>query len=131
MADSALPGKPESTITPDTCGRWVGCCRRAAFVCGRVERAQSAWLCTPTDNKRMAANVIKSFTDDKALEFREQVRSWLQRELPPNWSEQHVHATEDELWELRRDWGRKMHEAGYAGMSWPARYGGLDGGPVL
>ena len=77
------------------------------------------------------AELIKSFTEEKALAFRAQVRAWLERELPANWSEKHLSATEDELWELRRDWGKKMHAAGYAGMGWPTSYGGLQVGVIL
>lgn len=71
-----------------------------------------------------------SFNDHAALQFRAEVRAWLARELPPDWSERHLSATEDELYELRREWGRKLHAAGYAGLSWPRAYGGVEAGAI-
>lgn len=52
-------------------------------------------------------------------EFRDEVRSWLERnhpgEEPPG---------EDEAFEHRRVWQRRLYDAGYAGFSWPTEYGG-------
>src|SRR5262249_37637949 len=74
---------------------------------------------------------IKSFTDQRALDFRAKVRDWLARELPPNWAERHLTATASEVWEGRSDWAKKLYAAGYAGMGWPTRYGGLEVGLIL
>ena len=41
--------------------------------------------------------------------FREGVRSWLETNLPAG---------------DRREWSRKMYDAGYAGLTWPKEYGG-------
>jgi alkylation response protein AidB-like acyl-CoA dehydrogenase len=41
--------------------------------------------------------------------FREQVRAWLQENLPAGDS---------------REWSRKIYDAGYAGLTWPEEYGG-------
>ena len=41
--------------------------------------------------------------------FRAEVRAWLEANLPA---------------EPGRDWSRKLHEAGYAGLTWPEEYGG-------
>lgn len=41
--------------------------------------------------------------------FRAEVREWLTANLPA---------------ESDREWSRKMHEAGYAGITWPVEYGG-------
>jgi alkylation response protein AidB-like acyl-CoA dehydrogenase len=53
--------------------------------------------------------------------FRKQVRSWLKdnvpREPPPSYDTR-------EGFEARRAWERKLHDAGYAGLHWPAEYGG-------
>ena len=55
--------------------------------------------------------------------FRRQLRSWLEEAVrtypdPPG----------EEDWALRREydtgWQRKLYEAGYAGISWPAEFGG-------
>ena len=41
--------------------------------------------------------------------FRQSVRSWLEANLPAG---------------DRREWSRKMYDAGYAGLTWPEEYGG-------
>jgi alkylation response protein AidB-like acyl-CoA dehydrogenase len=41
--------------------------------------------------------------------FREGVRAWLRENLPA---------------EAGREWSRKIYDAGYAGLTWPAEYGG-------
>ncbi len=52
-------------------------------------------------------------------EFRDELRAWLAEnhpgEDPPG---------DDEAFEHRRAWQRKLYEAGYAGFSWPKEYGG-------
>jgi alkylation response protein AidB-like acyl-CoA dehydrogenase len=53
-------------------------------------------------------------------EFREGVRAWLQENHPGPEPE----AGLDEIMDFRRDWQRKLHEAGWAGISWPREYGG-------
>src|SRR5215208_5524394 len=47
-------------------------------------------------------------TPDEAA-FRESVRAWLRDNLPA---------------ESGREWSRKLHDAGYAGLTWPEEYGG-------
>ena len=51
--------------------------------------------------------------------FRDELRAWLAEnhpgEDPPG---------DDAAFEHRRDWQRKLFEAGYAGFSWPKEYGG-------
>jgi alkylation response protein AidB-like acyl-CoA dehydrogenase len=53
-------------------------------------------------------------------EFRDEVRSWLQENHPGPEPE----AGLDEVMSFRRDWQLKLHEAGWAGISWPKEYGG-------
>jgi alkylation response protein AidB-like acyl-CoA dehydrogenase len=52
-------------------------------------------------------------------EFRDELRAWLADnhpgEDPPD---------DDAAFEHKRAWQRKLHEAGYAGFSWPKEYGG-------
>ena len=52
-------------------------------------------------------------------EFRDELRSWLEAnhpgEDPPG---------DDAAFEHRRDWQRKLYEAGFAGLAWPTEYGG-------
>jgi len=47
-------------------------------------------------------------TPDEAA-FREQVRAWLAENLPAG---------------DRREWSRKLYDAGFAGLTWPEEYGG-------
>jgi alkylation response protein AidB-like acyl-CoA dehydrogenase len=57
--------------------------------------------------------------------FRDTLRAWLQEQLPTGWGK-----TVFEPVELQariaflKDWSRKLHAAGYAGLSWPQEYGG-------
>jgi alkylation response protein AidB-like acyl-CoA dehydrogenase len=53
-------------------------------------------------------------------EFRDEVRSWLQENHPGPEPD----AGLDEVMGFRREWQRKLHEAGWAGISWPREYGG-------
>jgi hypothetical protein len=61
--------------------------------------------------------------------FRSELRSWLEKELPTL-----PPKPEAEDWAARRafdtDWQRRLHEAGYAGIDWPAEYGGRSGTPT-
>ena len=64
--------------------------------------------------------------DDLAPAFRAEVRDWLSEHLPPGWtpaSERYLSA--DDRWELfGRAWERKLHDGGFAGLSWPVALGG-------
>jgi alkylation response protein AidB-like acyl-CoA dehydrogenase len=51
--------------------------------------------------------------------FRDELRSWL-RENHPGEEPQ----GENEAFEFRRAWQGQLHDAGYAGLSWPKEYGG-------
>src|SRR3954462_10463780 len=53
-------------------------------------------------------------------EFRDEVRTWLQENHPGPEPE----AGLDEIMVFRREWQLKLHEAGWAGISWPKEYGG-------
>ena len=53
--------------------------------------------------------------------FRKHVRAWLEQNLP----KEPVRTLED-----RRQWHRKLYEAGYLGMGWPKEYGGGGARPM-
>jgi alkylation response protein AidB-like acyl-CoA dehydrogenase len=53
------------------------------------------------------------------LEFRDEVRAWLEENHPGPDPDDF-----DEALAFRRDWQGQMHEAGWAGISWPKEYGG-------
>jgi len=57
------------------------------------------------------------------LAFRDQLRAWLQANVPKDWSEWREKPL-DESFPYRRAWQRKLYEAGWAAVSWPKEYGG-------
>ena len=61
--------------------------------------------------------------------FRQEVRQWLETNLDKGLSGQSNRGalTGEQLEELRR-WNRKLADAGYAAISWPAEYGGRGAG---
>lgn len=77
-----------------------------------------------------ADTVIRSFSDPAATEFRHEIRTWLERVLPPDWRKIELSLTEDREIDIRRQWDRTLFEAGYAGLSWPKRFGGGEAGPI-
>ena len=56
-------------------------------------------------------------------EFRTELRSWIQANLPEGWAERPPEGGRGDF-EWLRAWGRRMYEAGYVGLTWPAEYGG-------
>ena len=60
--------------------------------------------------------------------FRAELRAWLEREVPAHGPPPAKGADGAENWPARRaydtDWQRKLFDAGYAGMNWPAEFGG-------
>ncbi len=60
------------------------------------------------------------------LAFRDQLRAWLSEHLRRPWREEvrDPNATEDSLMAVRREWQRKLYQAGYLGMEWPKEWGG-------
>ena len=60
-----------------------------------------------------------SLTESEAA-FRDEVRTWLQENHPGPSPE----GDDQAEFEFRRAWQKKMHEAGWAGISWPEEFGG-------
>ena len=60
-----------------------------------------------------------TLTESEAA-FRDEVRSWLEENHPGPAPE----GDDDAEFEFRRAWQKKMHEAGWAGLSWPEEFGG-------
>jgi alkylation response protein AidB-like acyl-CoA dehydrogenase len=60
------------------------------------------------------------------LAFAREVRAWLEANLPPEWRRTHSWDDgDDPLWnEIARDWQRRLHEGGWAAISWPKELGG-------
>jgi len=51
--------------------------------------------------------------------FRDELRGWLEENHPGE-----EPSGDDAAFEFRREWQKKMHAAGWAGVSWPKEYGG-------
>ena len=59
--------------------------------------------------------------------FREEVRSWLAKNLPKDWSDRMRVGSDvprPEVYDFLRRWQRKMYDAGFMGLTWPKDYGG-------
>ncbi len=64
-------------------------------------------------------------SEDEA--FRMEFRTWLEANLPRDLARGEVDFMQEdsaEDWERRLKWHRKMHAAGWVGISWPKEYGG-------
>ncbi|HTD50938.1 MAG TPA: acyl-CoA dehydrogenase, partial [Acidimicrobiia bacterium] len=63
------------------------------------------------------------FRDSPAeAEFRSRLRAWLTEHNPglP------ASSTEDAYWTRQAEWHIALYDAGFFGLSWPARYGGHE-----
>ncbi len=56
-------------------------------------------------------------SDEQA--FRDELRAWIDENNPGKEPE-----GDEAAWEFRKDWQRKLDNAGWAGLSWPKEYGG-------
>src|SRR5882724_5922500 len=59
--------------------------------------------------------------------FRDEVRSWLSRNLPADWASKAQAASDvprEAAYDFLRQWQRKMYEAGFVGVTWPKESGG-------
>ena len=64
--------------------------------------------------------------------FRQEVRDWLEDNLPPEWRHKGVGGyREDEETDLQRRWQRRLHEAGWLKLAWPTEAGGRAATPVM
>ena len=64
--------------------------------------------------------------------FREEVRSWLDVNLPSEWRHKGVGGfREEEETDLQRQWQHRLHEAGWLKLAWPKQAGGRDASPVM
>ncbi len=66
-------------------------------------------------------------------EFRRELRSWLDSNLPQEMREPAFWAgmTDDESFEKRREWEAGKAAAGFCGIQWPTEYGGRGGTPTM
>jgi alkylation response protein AidB-like acyl-CoA dehydrogenase len=73
-----------------------------------------------------------SFTAEEE-EFRTELRAWLDENLPQEMRTPDFWAgkSDDEQFQVRRDWEAGKAEAGFAGIQWPTEYGGRGGTPGM
>jgi alkylation response protein AidB-like acyl-CoA dehydrogenase len=70
---------------------------------------------------------------DQDEDFRKELRSWLDANLPTEMREPSFWRgkSDDERFEIRREWEAGKAAAGFAGISWPTEYGGRGGTPTM
>jgi alkylation response protein AidB-like acyl-CoA dehydrogenase len=56
--------------------------------------------------------------------FREMVREWLRRNLPGDWKQRMLGASEAEYVEFQKSWFRTLRDGGYIAPHWPKAWGG-------
>ena len=57
--------------------------------------------------------------------FRQEVRAWLQQNLPKDFDPEKIEAIDPEArFDFQRAWQKKAHEGGWVGIHWPKEYGG-------
>ncbi len=55
--------------------------------------------------------------------FRKELRAWLEDNVPEGWHERgHESGRTEET--ISKEWAHKLHEGGYAGLTWPEEFGG-------
>ncbi|MCC5953780.1 MAG: acyl-CoA dehydrogenase family protein [Acidimicrobiia bacterium] len=59
-----------------------------------------------------------------AEEFRTEIRSWLEANLPEGWFDPDFEMTPEEKLEFQQTWTTKLFEGGWICATWPAEYGG-------
>jgi alkylation response protein AidB-like acyl-CoA dehydrogenase len=71
------------------------------------------------------------FTSDEEA-FRQEVRSWLDANLPAEWRHGGVGGyREDDETEIQRQWQRRLHGGGWLKLAWPVEAGGRGATPVM
>lgn len=67
------------------------------------------------------------FTEQEET-FRQELRSWLEANLPKGWltGKRSLPTDEKGYVQFLKDWQRKLYEGGWAAISWPKEYGGRE-----
>ena len=64
--------------------------------------------------------------------FREEIRSWLEANLPHEWRHRGIGGyREDEDEEIQREWQRRLYRDGWLKLAWPADIGGRGATPMM
>lgn len=65
-----------------------------------------------------------SFADPSVAAFRNEVEDWLTKTIPSEWRDHRDEMSLAEENDIRRQWDKELYAAGFAGLSWPTRFGG-------
>jgi alkylation response protein AidB-like acyl-CoA dehydrogenase len=72
-----------------------------------------------------------TFTPEEEA-FRQEVKSWLDANLPPEWRHGGVGGyREDEEESIQREWQKRLYEGGWLTLAWPPEQGGRGATPVM
>ena len=73
---------------------------------------------------------FSSTAEEKA--FRQKARDWIGDNVPGDWGSEKwpIPSDENEANKATMDWMLKLHEGGWAGITWPKAYGGLESTPT-
>jgi len=66
---------------------------------------------------------LRDTPDEK--QFRSELRAWLAENHPGSTSDA-ADADRVTTTDVLRDWSRRLHAAGYSGLTWPAEHGGAE-----
>jgi alkylation response protein AidB-like acyl-CoA dehydrogenase len=65
------------------------------------------------------------------LKFRDTLRDWLKANVPPPWTRGTNEPEAKKAYlQYLNDWQRKLFDGGWAGIAWPAKYGGRGAAPI-
>ena len=59
-----------------------------------------------------------------AEQFRTEIRSWLEANLPPGWTDADFEMTPEDRKAFNEQWPSKLFEGGWICATWPKEYGG-------
>ncbi|HET9601130.1 MAG TPA: acyl-CoA dehydrogenase family protein [Acidimicrobiales bacterium] len=60
----------------------------------------------------------------EAEEFRKEIRTWLEENLPAGWFDPDFELSAEERTAFNEEWPRRLYEGGWICASWPEEYGG-------
>ncbi len=74
----------------------------------------------------MTSTALRPFESPDMLRFREALRTWFAEHVPAGWGTSTYVPPTDEPAEIAilRTWQRTLFDGGWAGLSWPRKYGG-------
>lgn len=71
---------------------------------------------------------MQMVNDERVKDFARRLVDWLEDNLDRNWTEQFPVGSAEWV-AFQKDWDRRLYDGGWAGVFWPAEFGGMDVGP--